>query len=149
MFWILPRFWKIGVRIFQHRILIAMSKLSLQSDVTGDRVVLGFDGALRRILIARTLRHHSTSYNNFYNKEFSPLTLQVNSDNVRKVRRRKRYMKRLWLVLFVAVWSGAMAMAGSSHATLSPVKAAQQRVQRHRTHRAGRHHHRRRHGHGV
>ncbi len=58
-------------------------------------------------------------------------------------------MKRLFLVLFVAVWSGAVAMAGSSHATLSPVKATHQSVQRHRTHKAARHHHQRRHRHGV
>ncbi len=66
MFGILPRFGKIGVRILQHGVLIAMPKLFLQTDITGDLVVLGFRGTLRGILIGRAVWHDSTSYNNSY-----------------------------------------------------------------------------------
>ena len=47
MFWILPRFGKIGVRILQHWILIAMTKLFLQTGIARDLSVLSFRGAFR------------------------------------------------------------------------------------------------------
>jgi hypothetical protein len=64
MFWILPRFGKIGVRILQHRILIAMPKLFLEANIARDFMVLGFRGPFRRILIVGAVFHESTSDNN-------------------------------------------------------------------------------------
>jgi len=57
MFWILPRFGKIGVCILQHWILVAMAKLPLQAHIPRIFVVLSFGGTLRRILIGRAVRH--------------------------------------------------------------------------------------------
>jgi len=64
MFWILPRFGKIGVRILQHRVLIAMPKLFLEANIARDFMVLGFRGPFRRILIVGAVFHESTSDNN-------------------------------------------------------------------------------------
>jgi hypothetical protein len=60
---ILSRLWKIGVRILQHGILIAVPKLSLHADVPGAIMILGLNRALRQILIDFILRHDSTSSN--------------------------------------------------------------------------------------
>jgi hypothetical protein len=51
MFWTLPRLGEIGIRIFQHRFLVAMPKLILQSGVPRRLVIVGFYDTFRRILI--------------------------------------------------------------------------------------------------
>jgi len=51
MFWILPRFGKIGVCILQHRILISVPKLFLLAHIPRILVVLSFCGALRGVLV--------------------------------------------------------------------------------------------------
>ena len=61
MFGIVPRFGKIGVCIFQNRVLIAVPKLFLQTHIPGFLVVLTFSGTLRRILIGRAMWHLETS----------------------------------------------------------------------------------------
>ena len=55
MFGILPGFGKIGVRILQHRVLIAMPKLFLQANIPRILVILSFRGALRCVLIGRAM----------------------------------------------------------------------------------------------
>ncbi len=57
MFRILPRFGKIGVGIFENRVLIAMPNLFLQANVAGALVILGLGGAFCRILIACAIQH--------------------------------------------------------------------------------------------
>ena len=49
-------------------------------------------------------------------------------------------MKRCFSVLMLAVLSSIFAVARPSDATLIPVKATHQRVQRHRAHKAAKHH---------
>jgi hypothetical protein len=71
VFWAFPRFGKIGIRIFQDGILIAMPKLLLQAGVPRVFVILSFRGTLPRILIARAMWHASTSGNNSYQEQFS------------------------------------------------------------------------------
>jgi len=58
-------------------------------------------------------------------------------------------MKRFFLVLMLTLWSSAFVLAAPPQATLTPVKATHQRVQRHRAHKAGKHHTPKRHRHGV
>jgi len=61
MFWILPRFGKIGVCIFQYRILVAMAQLFLHAGVSLFCMILSFGCALRGILIFSILEHPVTS----------------------------------------------------------------------------------------
>ncbi len=51
MFRILTRLRKIGIRILQHRILIAMPQLFLHPNISGNRVIFDFNGPLGDILI--------------------------------------------------------------------------------------------------
>lgn len=53
---------EIRVCVFQHRILIAMPKLFLQSDVPRNFMILGLHRALRQILVNFPLLHQCTSY---------------------------------------------------------------------------------------
>jgi hypothetical protein len=76
MFGILPGLGKIRVRILQHRILIAMPKLFLQSDIPRRFVVLSFGGALRSVLID-FMCHDETSRNNFQPAQFSARTCKI------------------------------------------------------------------------
>ena len=46
MLWVLPRFGKIRVRIFDQRILVAMPQLLLQAIVPGTFAIVSFDGTL-------------------------------------------------------------------------------------------------------
>jgi hypothetical protein len=62
MFWILPRFGKIGVRIFQQRVLIAMPQLFLHAGIPFFLMILSLGGALPSILILRIVWHQSTSW---------------------------------------------------------------------------------------
>jgi hypothetical protein len=58
-------------------------------------------------------------------------------------------MKRFFSVLMLAVLTGTFSLAAPSEAALTPVKATHQRVQRHRAHKAAKHHspkHSHRHG---
>jgi hypothetical protein len=61
MFWTLPRLGEIGIRIFQHRFLVAMPKLILQSGVPRRLVIVGFYDTFRRILVGSAVWHDSTS----------------------------------------------------------------------------------------
>jgi hypothetical protein len=49
--WTLPRLGEIGVRIFQHGLLVAMPKLILQCGVSRRLMIVGFYDTFRRILI--------------------------------------------------------------------------------------------------
>jgi len=57
MFGILPRLGKIGVRVFQHWVLIAMPKLFLHAGISWILVILSLCGTLRGVLIARAICH--------------------------------------------------------------------------------------------
>ena len=61
MLGILPRLWKIRVRIFEHRVLIAVSQLFLHADIPRHFVIFGLCGAFRRVLILCIVRHNCTS----------------------------------------------------------------------------------------
>ncbi len=50
---------KIRIGIFQHRILIAVSELSLQSNVTRNVMIFSFGRAFCGVLILLALRHDS------------------------------------------------------------------------------------------
>jgi hypothetical protein len=50
----LPRLRKVGVGILQHRILVAMAELVLQTRIAG-RIMIGFRGAFGRILVGLVL----------------------------------------------------------------------------------------------
>ena len=52
----------------------------------------------------------------------------------------KWYMNRFFSVLMLAVLTSAFSLAAPSEAALTPVKATHQRVQRHRAHKAAKHH---------
>ena len=52
---------KIGVRVLQHRILIAMPQLFLQANVSCNLMILRLDRAFRQILVNFFLRHICTS----------------------------------------------------------------------------------------
>ena len=76
MFGVLPGLGKIRVCVFQHRILIAMTKLFLQSDIPRHLVVLSFGGALRSVLID-FMWHDETSRNSFQPAQFSARTCKI------------------------------------------------------------------------
>jgi hypothetical protein len=61
-------------------------------------------------------------------------------------------MKRCFSVLMLCILSSAFAVAAPPRATFTPVKATHHRdprVQRHRAHKAGKHHIPKRHRHAV
>ena len=62
---VLPRLREVGIRVFQHRVLIPVSELTLQSYVSWRLMVFRFNGTLRRILIRTVLRHDFTSNGGF------------------------------------------------------------------------------------
>ena len=57
MFGILSGLRKVRIRVFQHRVLIAVSKLLLQSNIAWDLVIFSFGGAFRGVLIRYVMRH--------------------------------------------------------------------------------------------
>jgi hypothetical protein len=61
VFWILARFWKIRICVFQHGVLISMSKLLLQPGISGTLMIFDFFSALCSILIRMVFLHDSTS----------------------------------------------------------------------------------------
>ncbi|HET6178351.1 MAG TPA: hypothetical protein VFE61_15565 [Candidatus Sulfotelmatobacter sp.] len=54
-------------------------------------------------------------------------------------------MKRLLSVLMMCVLASGFALASVPQGTLTPVRATHQPTHRHRAHRAGKHHHPKRH----
>jgi len=76
MFGVLPGLREIRVRVLQHRVLIAMTKLFLQSDIPRHLVVLSFGGALRSVLID-FMWHDETSRNSFQPAQFSARTCKI------------------------------------------------------------------------
>ena len=65
-----------------------MAQLFLQPNITGDFVVLGFAGTLRRILISRAIWHDSTSCNKSYRTNVALQTAKSYSDKVGELQRR-------------------------------------------------------------
>ena len=57
MFGVLPGLGEIRIRLFQHRVLIAMPELFLQTDVSGNLVILGLSGAFGCILVDYLMGH--------------------------------------------------------------------------------------------
>jgi hypothetical protein len=65
VFGILARLRKIGIRILQHWVLVAVAQLVLEASVARSLMIFGFFGALTGILIGMVLVHHSTSRDEF------------------------------------------------------------------------------------
>ena len=58
-------------------------------------------------------------------------------------------MKKFLTVFVLLLLSSVFAVADTPHATLVPVRRTHQRVQRHKAHKAGKHHTPKRHRHSV
>ncbi len=61
MFWTLPRFREIGIRVLQHRFLIAMPELVLQTAISWRLVIISFYGTFCCVLIWFVAGHDFTS----------------------------------------------------------------------------------------
>jgi hypothetical protein len=63
VFGILAGLGEIGIRILQHGILIPVSELLLQANISRNLMILCFHCALPGVLVNLDLSHESTSYN--------------------------------------------------------------------------------------
>jgi hypothetical protein len=137
VFRILPGLGKIRVCIFQHRILVAMPKLFLQSDVPRFLVILSFGSALGGVLIVRVIWHDETSYDNEaatenpersgpapgayfitrYRRDNSPKMASVQESMItdplphQTSASMRQGVRDAWLVLFMAVAASSLRIA--------------------------------------